>query len=250
MDAQLPGDCPNGEAPKLSLLHGLPPDPLSRRGFPAWRCRRLANSAAAVQCGAVGLDGVEGCQALLGVAAHAVDPTLKAGAISERTIGGTENSRARRRLLCGDRASPVLQEIPEVHLEPSVATHTCTISRADGKPFVGEELKGLLEDDLRPFLALMFGQPIQFSMVEGHSSSMNGPSAPWGTVFPRWPEEDQSPARNWFTITTSPCDVPSLFDSFCVLPDGLKRHFHKVIRKYVTSETLGHMSRAEMLIPS
>ena len=140
-----------------------------------------------------------------------------------------------------------LQEIPEVHLEPSLATHTCTISRADGKPFVGEELKGLLEDDLRPFLALMFGQPIQFSMVEGHSSSMNGPSAPWGTVFPRWPEEDQSPARNWFTITTSPCDVPSLFDSFCVLPDGLKRHFHKVIRKYVISETLGHMSRAEML---
>ena len=89
VDAQLPGDCPNGEAPKLSLLHGLPPNPLSRRGFPAWRCRRLANSAAAVQCGAVGLDGVEGCQALLGVAAHAVDPTLKAGAISERTIGGT-----------------------------------------------------------------------------------------------------------------------------------------------------------------
>ena len=38
---KLPGDCPNGEAPKLSLLHGLPPDPLSRRGFPAWRCRRL-----------------------------------------------------------------------------------------------------------------------------------------------------------------------------------------------------------------
>ena len=107
VDAQLPGDCPNGEAPKLSLLHGLPPNPLSRRGFPAWRCRRLANSAAAVQCGAVGLDGVEGCQALLGVAAHAVDPTVKAGAISERTIGGTENSRARRRLLCGDRASPV-----------------------------------------------------------------------------------------------------------------------------------------------
>ena len=140
-----------------------------------------------------------------------------------------------------------LEEIPEVHRDPGVATHTCTIWRADGKPFVGEELKGLLEDDLRPFLALMFGQPIQFSMVEGHSSSMNCPSTPWGTVFPHWSEEDQSPARNWFTMTTSPCDVPSLFDAFCRLPDGLKRHFDKVIRKYVTSETLGHMSRAEML---
>ena len=95
---------------KVSLLHGLPPNPLSRRGFPAWRCGGLANSAAAVQCGAVGLDDAEGCRALLGVAAHAVDPTLKAGAISERTIGGTENPRARRRLLCGDRASPVLHE--------------------------------------------------------------------------------------------------------------------------------------------
>ena len=58
----------------------------------------------------VGLDDAEGCQALLGVVAHAVDPTVKAGAISERTIGGTENSRARRRLLRGDRASPVLHE--------------------------------------------------------------------------------------------------------------------------------------------
>ena len=28
-----------------------------------------------------------------------------------------------------------------------------------------------------------------------------------------------------------------------VLPDGLKRHFHKVIRKYVTSETLGHIGQ-------
>ena len=139
-----------------------------------------------------------------------------------------------------------LQEIPEVNRDPSVATHTCTISRADGRTFVGEELKGLLENDLRPFLALMFGQPIQFSMVEGHSSLMNGSSTPWGTVFPIWSEEDQPPARNWFTMTTSPSDVPSLFDAFCGLPDGLKRHFRKVIRKYVTSETLGHMSRAEM----
>ena len=140
-----------------------------------------------------------------------------------------------------------LQEIPEINQDPSVATHTCTISRADGRTFVGEELKGLLENDLRPFLALMFGQPIQFSMVEGHSSSVNGPSLPWGTVFPRWPKENQSSVRNWFTMMTSLGDVPSLFDAFCGLPDELKRHFHKVIRKYVTSETLGHMSRAEML---
>lgn len=140
-----------------------------------------------------------------------------------------------------------LQEIPEVNQDPSVATHTCTISRADGRTFVGEELKGLLENDLRPFLAFMFGQPIQFSMVEGHSSSMNDPTLPWGTVFPRWPKENQSPARNWFTMMTSPSDVPSLFNAFCNLSNELKRHFHKVIRKYVTSEALGRMSRAEML---
>ena len=140
-----------------------------------------------------------------------------------------------------------LLELPEVHQEPSGATHTCSISRADGRTFMGKELKGLLENDLHSFLALMFGQPIQFSMVEGHSSSVNGPMAPWGRVFPHWPAEGQSTARNWFTMTTSPCDVPSLFDSFCLLPDGLKQHFHKVIRKYVTSETLGHMSRAEIL---
>ena len=47
-------------------------------------------------------------------------------------------------------------------------------------------------------------------------------------------------------MMTSPSDVPSLFDAFCSLPDDHKRHFHKVIRKYITSETLGRMSRAEM----
>ena len=49
MDAQLPGDGPNGEGTKFSLLRPIPLDPLSRCGFPAWRCRRLANSAVAVQ---------------------------------------------------------------------------------------------------------------------------------------------------------------------------------------------------------
>ena len=140
-----------------------------------------------------------------------------------------------------------LQEIPEVHREPGVDPHTCTISRPDSRSFVSGELKGLLQDNLRPFLALMFGKPIQFSMVEGHNSSMNGPSVPWGAVFPLWPEEDQSPVRNWFTKATSQGDVPSVFDAFCRLPDGLKRHFHRVIQKYVTSEMLGHMTRAEIL---
>ena len=70
---------------KVSLLHGLPPNPLSRRGFPAWRCGGLANSAAAVQCGAVGLDDAEGCRALLGVAAHAATGSCYAFAgITER----------------------------------------------------------------------------------------------------------------------------------------------------------------------
>ena len=142
VDAQLPGDCPNGEAPKLSLLHGLPPNPLSRRGFPAWRCRRLANSAVAGQCGAVGLDDAEGCQALLGVVAHPVDPTVKVGAISERTIGGTENSRARRRLLCGDRASPVPHEgadrpvLMDLQLRSGVARPLLTRQQLQGTPVV------------------------------------------------------------------------------------------------------------------
>ena len=142
MDAQLPGDCPKGEAPKLGLLHGLPPNPLSRRGFLAWRCRRLANSAVAVPCGAVGLDEAEGCQALLGVVAHPVDPTVQAGAISERTIGGTESSRARRRLLCGARASLVLhqeltvQALMDLHLRSGVARPLLTRQQLQGPPVV------------------------------------------------------------------------------------------------------------------
>ena len=146
------------------LLHGLPPNPLSRRGFPAWRCRRLANSAAAVQCGAVGLDGVEGCQALLGVAAHAVDPTVKAGAISERTIGGTENSRARRRLLCGDRASPVLHEeltvqaLMDLHLRSGVARPLLTRQQLQGTPVV---LDGVVPGHLAAVLEAEY-------LIQGH----------------------------------------------------------------------------------
>ena len=139
-----------------------------------------------------------------------------------------------------------LQELPEEHRNPGVATHTCVIWRQDGSTFTGDDLKGLLEDDLRPFLSLMFGQHIQFSMLEGRSSSENGPITPWGTIFPYSPEREPLPVGNWFTRTATPMDLPSLFDTFCGLPNDIKRHFHKVIRKYITSEMLGHMGRAEL----
>ena len=150
-------------------------------------------------------------------------------------------------MLCGDGWTINLHEIPGEHRDPDVATHACSIWREDGSTFTGEELEEMLDGDLQPFLSLMFGQHVQFTMLEGRSSSPDVPSTPWGRLFPYSPERRALPVGNWFTIPTYPRDVPSLFNAFCGLTGDVKRHFRRVIRKYVTSETIAHMGRAEML---
>ena len=100
----------------------------------------------------------------LGWLAHAVDPTVKAGAISERTIGGTENSRARRRLLCGDRASPGLHEelsfqaLMDLQLRSGVARPLLTRQQLQGTPVV---LDGVVPGHLAAVLEAEY-------LVQGH----------------------------------------------------------------------------------
>ena len=163
-----------------------------------------------------------------------------------RRIGG-RLVRLNSQDLSGGGWSIHLRQLPAGLEDTNVATHVCSISRQDGNSFTGEELKVMLEKDLQSFLSLMFGQFIQFSMLEGHGSSANAPSAPWGIVYPLSPKTESLPVQNWFTKPTFPSDFELLFDTYCRLPNDLKRYFQKVIRKYVTSETLGHSERAEML---
>ena len=149
--------------------------------------------------------------------------------------------------LSGGEWSINLQELPVYHQDTSAGSHVCSISRQDGKTFTGEELRVLVEKDLQPFLWLMFGQFVQYSMLEGHGSSQSAPSTPWGTVFPHSERRESLPVRNWYTKPTVPSDVAPLFDAYSQLPEDIKRYFQKVIRKYVASETLGHSERAEIL---
>ena len=149
--------------------------------------------------------------------------------------------------LSGGGWSINLWELPVDLQDTSAATHVCSVSRQDGNSFTGEELQVLLEKDLQPFLSLMFGQFVQYSMLEGHGSSPNASGTPWGTVYSHSGKRESLPVQNWYTKPTVPSDVAPLFDAYCQLPDDLKRYFQKVIRKYVTSETLGHSERAEML---
>ena len=96
--------------------------------------------------------------------AHPVDSTVKAGAISERTIGGTENSRARRRLLCRDRASLVLhkeltvQTLMDLQLRSGVARPLLTRQQLQGTPVV---LDGVVPGHLAAALEAEY-------LIQGH----------------------------------------------------------------------------------
>ena len=140
-----------------------------------------------------------------------------------------------------------LRGLPVDLQDTSAGTHVCSITRQDGNSFTGEDLQVVLEKDLQPFLSLMFGQFVQYSMLEGHGSSQNAPGTQWGTVYPHSAKRESLPVRNWYTKSPVPRDVAPLFNAYCQLPDELKRYFQKVIRKYVTSETLGHSERGEIL---
>ena len=50
----------------------------------------------------------------------------------------------------------------------------------------------MLEKDLQSFLSLMFGQFIQFSMLEGHGSSANAPRCAVGDCVPALAEDGVS----------------------------------------------------------
>ena len=62
-----------------------------------------------------------------------------------------------------------LEEIAEEVRAVDVASHSCAIARDDSTNFTGTHVRELLEYDLGPFLCLMFGQRVMWSMVEGLS---------------------------------------------------------------------------------
>ena len=131
-----------------------------------------------------------------------------------------------------------LQEIPEEMRVADVASHSCAVIRDDKSTFTGNQVMDLLEHDLGPFLCLMFGQRVMWSMVEGRSAAGNYPATPWGMIYPRSSGTVRASGRNWFLLSNGRMDPSPLFEKYCSMPPDRKRHFHRVIERYVGSEII------------
>lgn len=130
-----------------------------------------------------------------------------------------------------------LQAIPEERRVAGGASHVCAVTRG-GSTFTGIQLMELLEHDLGPYLCLMFGQYVMWSMVEGHSPPGNYPASPWGMIFGDSSRSVRALGPNWFLSSEGGVDPSPPFEKFCSMPLDRKRHFRKVIERYVESETI------------
>ncbi len=131
-----------------------------------------------------------------------------------------------------------LQEMPKEERVTDVAPHRCTITRDDESTFTGSQVRALLEHDLRPYLHLMFGQYVMWSMVEGHSPAESHPSMPWGMIFAVPSGSVRSSGRSWFLVANGRVDPSPMFERYCSMSSDRKRHFRRVIERYVASETI------------
>ena len=131
-----------------------------------------------------------------------------------------------------------LQEIPKEKRDEAVGSHSCAVTRDDESAFTGKQLMELLEHDLGPYLCLMFGQYVMWTMVEGLSPEGSHPSWPWGMMFGASSRNLRASGKNWFLLSDGGVDPSPPFEHYCSLPPDQKRHFRRVIERYVESETI------------
>ena len=131
-----------------------------------------------------------------------------------------------------------LLEIPAEVRVADVASHSCSISRDDESYFTGNQISEFLEHDLGPFLCLMFGQRVMWSMVEGYSPEGVYPAIPWGMIYARPSITARAVGRNWFLISNRTVDPSQPFEAYSSLSSDRKRHFRRVIERYVGSDTI------------
>lgn len=133
-----------------------------------------------------------------------------------------------------------IREIPVERRKNERVTHQCAITKSDGE-MTGTRVLKFFKEELWPFLCFVFAHEVQVIHMTG---------AGWTKLGAVHPEAMQTRRRNWFPITRHQSGVlQALFQRFHNQNPETKKHWRKVIEKYVKSEeiiaTLGDSEIAE-----
>ena len=122
-----------------------------------------------------------------------------------------------------------IQEIPAERRKNERVTHRCAITKSDGE-MTGTCVLKFFNEELWPFLCFVFAHKVQVTHMTGTS---------WTKLWGGRPEAVQPRARNWFSTAEYQSGVlQALFQRFHNQTPETKKHWRKVIDKYVTSEEI------------
>ena len=122
-----------------------------------------------------------------------------------------------------------IQEIPAERRKNERVTHRCAVTKSDGE-MTGTCILKFFNEELWPFLCFVFAHKVQVTHMTG-----DGWTKLWGVR----PEAMQTRRRNWFSITRHQSGIlQALFQRFHNQTLETKKHWGKVIDKYVTSEEI------------
>ena len=124
-----------------------------------------------------------------------------------------------------------IQEIPSERRENERVTHWCAITKSDGE-MTGSCILKFFEEELWPFLCFMFAHEVQVTHLTGTG---------WTKLRAVRPEAIQTHARNWLSIASIKLQsgtLQALFQKFHNQTPEIKKHWRKVIDKYVKSEEI------------
>ena len=124
-----------------------------------------------------------------------------------------------------------IQEIPSERRTNERVTHRCVISRSGGE-MTGTRVLKFFNEELRPFLCFVFAHEVQVTHMTGVG---------WTKLGAVRPEALQTRAGNWFSIASIEFQsgtLQALFQELHNQTPETKRHWRKVIDRYVTSEEI------------
>ena len=122
-----------------------------------------------------------------------------------------------------------IQEIPSERRTNERVTHRCAISRSNGE-MTGTCVLRFFEEELWPFLCFVFAHEVQVTHMTGSG---------WAKLWGGRPEAVQPRGKNWFSAAEYQSGtLQTLFQEFHNQTPETKKHWRKVIDKYVKSEEI------------
>ena len=122
-----------------------------------------------------------------------------------------------------------IQEIPSERRKNERVTHRCAITKSDGE-MTGTCVLKFFNEELWPFLCFVFAHEVQVTHMTG---------AGWTKLGAVRPEAIQTRGKNWFsTAEYQSGTLQALFQRFHNQTPETKKHWRKVIDKYVKSEEI------------